>query len=252
MKTPLVVGNWKMHGTQSECRALARAVVQQLKKSPSRAEVALAPPFTGLDIVGKTTRKSKVQVAAQNCHWQEHGAFTGEVSALMLKELDCEFVILGHSERRHIFGESDAMIADKLTAATRNNLQVILCVGETSDERRRNLTTRIIERQLRSALKGLEKAAIEKIEIAYEPVWAIGTGQNATTAQVEAVHQRIRRYVTASWGNASARRVRILYGGSVKPENAKELAALAEVNGLLVGGASLQVETFLPIVHAFD
>jgi triosephosphate isomerase len=251
MKTPLVVGNWKMHGGQSDCRALARAIVRGLEKNPCRADVALAPPFTAVGAVGNAIRRSGIQLAAQNCHWEERGAFTGEVSPSMIKELRCEFVILGHSERRHIFGESDEMVARKLAAASTQGLRAILCVGETLDDRRRNLTTRIIIRQLRSALKGLPKDVIEKLEVAYEPVWAIGTGQNATTAQVSQVHQRIRKYLTASFGNSKGRGVRILYGGSVKPDNAAELAVLDDVDGLLVGGASLKAETFLPIVRSF-
>jgi triosephosphate isomerase len=251
MNAPLVVGNWKMHGGQSECLALARAIIQGLKKGPCRADVALAPPFTALGTVGNAIRRSKIKLAAQNCHWQESGAFTGEISPLMIKELGCEFVILGHSERRHILGDSDEMVARKLAAAIARGLRAILCVGETLDERRRNRTTQIITRQLRSALKGLAKDVIEKLEIAYEPVWAIGTGQNATTAQVSHVHQRIRKCLTASFGNSKGNGVRILYGGSVKPDNAAELAALDDVNGLLVGGASLSAETFLPIVRSF-
>jgi triosephosphate isomerase len=252
MNAPLVIGNWKMHGGQSECLALARAILQSLKKSAYRADVALAPPFTALGTVGNAIRRSKIKLAAQNCHWEERGAFTGEVSPLMIKELDCEFVIIGHSERRHIFGESEKMVARKLAAANSQGLRTILCVGETLDERRRKLTSKTITRQLHSALKGLAKDAIEKLEIAYEPVWAIGTGHNATTAQVDHVHQRIRKYLTTSFGSAKGNGVRILYGGSVKPENANELAALEEVNGLLVGGASLKAETFLPIVRSFN
>lgn len=251
MNAPLVVGNWKMHGGQSECRALVRAIVRGLKKNPCRADIALAPPFTALGTVGNAIRRSEFKLAAQNCHWQQSGAFTGEVSPSMIKELGCEFVILGHSERRHIFGESDEMIARKVDAAIAQGLRAILCVGETLDDRRRNLTTQIITRQLRSTLKGLAKDVIEKLEIAYEPVWAIGTGQNATAAQVSQVHQRIRKYLTVSFGSSRANEVRILYGGSVKRENAAELAALDEVNGLLVGGASLNAETFLPIVRSF-
>jgi triosephosphate isomerase (TIM) len=251
MNDPLVVGNWKMHGGQAECLMLARAVVRDLKKNPCRAVVALAPPFTALGSVGNAIRQAKVKLAAQNCHWHESGAFTGEISPGMLTDLGCEYVILGHSERRHLFGEGDEMIAHKVIAAIARNLRVILCVGETLEERRRGLTAKIIARQLRSALKGFTKDAIEKLEIAYEPVWAIGTGQNATTTQVNQVHRRIRKLLRASFGLSMGSRVRILYGGSVKPENAGELAALDEVDGLLVGGASLKGETFLPIVRVF-
>lgn len=251
MNAPLVVGNWKMHGGQAECLALARSVVRDLKKYPCRALVALAPPFTALGAVRTALLEGDVQLAGQNCHWQESGAFTGEVSSGMLKDIGCEFVILGHSERRHIFGEADEMIARKVGAAIACDLRAILCVGETLEERRGGKTAKIIAQQLRSALKGLTKDAIEKLEIAYEPVWAIGTGQNATTTQVMQVHSRIRKFLAAGYGASRGSRVRILYGGSVKPENAAELAEIEGVDGLLVGGASLKAETFCPIVRAF-
>lgn len=252
MKAPLVVGNWKMHGNLAECRALARAVVRGIKKRPCRATVVLAPPYTALTVVDRAIRGNRVKLAAQNCHWQERGAFTGELSPGMLREVGCEFVILGHSERRHVFGERDDEIARKVGAALAAGLRAILCVGETLEERRRGATAAVIARQLRRALKGIAKDAIEGVEIAYEPVWAIGTGQNAAASQVHQVHRRIRKIVTALVGAAKSRQVRVLYGGSVKPENIAELAALDEVDGVLVGGASLQAETFLPIIGAFN
>lgn len=251
MKSPLIVANWKMHGGLAECRSLARSVARGLKSKPGRITVAVAPPFTALGVVANALRRSHVELAAQNCHWQENGAFTGEISPVMLIDAGCKFVILGHSERRHIFGENDEMIARKVTAALASGLRVILCVGETIAERRGELTAKVIARQLRSALKGISKDAIEKFAIAYEPVWAIGTGQNATPDQVRTVHRRIRTLLKARYGAARSNQTRILYGGSVRPENASKLASLDEVDGLLVGGASLKSETFLPIVHAF-
>ena len=251
MTLPLVVGNWKMNGTQRECLELTRKIAQALpsRTGIERVEVALAPPFTALISVAKT--KGKLKLAAQNCHWQESGAFTGEISPAMLAELGCEFVILGHSERRHIFHEDDEMISRKLGAVIIHGMRVILCVGETLGERKRGLTGKIVTRQLRTALKGLTENAINKLEIAYEPVWAIGTGHNATAEQVGEVHKRIRRLLKNLFGDSAGCRARILYGGSVKPENAKMLAEIDGVDGVLVGGASLQAELFLPIVSAF-
>jgi triosephosphate isomerase len=252
MTAPLVVGNWKMNGSQADCLQLARKISHDVKSKPAPVQVVVAPPFTALPALGKALHGSKVQLAAQNCHWQLSGAFTGEVSPSMLKELDCEFVILGHSERRHIFHESNDVIARKMMPVIAQGMRPILCVGETLEERQSQQTFEIIERQLESALKGLGNDAIESIEIAYEPVWAIGTGHNATAEQIREVHAYIRRFVNTSLGRSNSSGVRILYGGSVKPDNAAMIAAIDEVNGLLVGGASLQAESFLPIVHAFS
>ena len=250
MITPLIVGNWKMNGTQSQCFELAVKIASGVHEKPSSAEVVIAPPYTALAQVKTALENSAIKLAAQNCHWEEKGAFTGEISPVMLKDSGCEFVILGHSERRHILGESDRVIAQKLTAALRNNLRPILCVGETLKERRSGRTASIIGRQLRTALKDLAETGIEKIEIAYEPVWAIGTGQTATPDQVSQVHQRIRRFLRKKLGDSKGNQIRVLYGGSVNPENARTLIQTPDVNGLLVGGASLKAETFLPIVHS--
>jgi len=251
MRIPLVVGNWKMHGTQLECVKLARAIAQGLRKRRGRVQVVVAPPYTALGPVIKAARNSVFGVAAQNCHWQDRGAFTGEVSPTMLRDVGCDMVILAHSERRHIFHETDAVVAQKVEAALRNGLRVILCVGETLDQRRKGQTAKVIARQLQVALKRLTKNAIEKIVIAYEPVWAIGTGQNATPEQIRRVHRRIRQHLAALFGRAKASRVPILYGGSVNPDNAVALSLTAEVGGLLVGGASLKAESFLSIVRCF-
>ncbi len=252
MIAPLVVANWKMHGTQAQCVALARQIAQGLRKNPGRVEVIVAPPYTALAPVIRAMREGKVGVAAQNCHWQESGAFTGEVSPMMLRDAGCTMVILGHSERRHIFNESDGVVGQKVDAALRDGLRVILCVGESLDERRKGQTAKIITRQLKVALKGLTKNAIENLEIAYEPVWAIGTGHNATSEQITQVHKLIRKVLSTLFSKAKASRVRILYGGSVKPDNALALAQTSGVDGLLVGGASLKAESFLPIVRSFS
>ncbi len=248
---PLVVGNWKANGLQSEGRELARAIARAFARKPAAVEVALAPPYTGLKQVKQAIQKSRIKLAAQNCHWEERGAFTGEITPLMLADLGCDFVIVGHSERRQIFLESDAVVAKKLHAALGNRLRPILCIGETLEERQAGRAGTVITRQLRIALKGLDKNAIDKIEIAYEPVWAIGTGHNATSEQISRVHQQIRNFLTKAFGSRSAKAVRILYGGSVNPKNAAEIIKTPQVNGLLVGGASLRAETFLPIVHCF-
>ncbi len=250
MKPPLVVGNWKMHGTRIEALALARQIRKGLKNIRS-VEVALAPPFTSLTTVTEALKESAIGLAGQNVHWEEEGAFTGEISPKMLRDLGCGFVIIGHSERRRHFNESDPTVAKKILASLRFGLRPILCVGETWQERRRGTTTQVIARQLRIALKGVGKSAIEKIEIAYEPVWAIGTGRNASANQVSEVHHGIRELLKKLAGDKRAERCRILYGGSVRPDNAGELAGVMEVNGLLVGGASLRAKDFLSIIQFF-
>lgn len=250
MTIALLVGNWKMHGSRSECVDRAGKIVSGLRKTPTPVEVAIAPPYTALAWVKEVLRDSEVRLAAQNCHWEDNGAYTGEISPLMLNELGCDCVILGHSERRHIFKETDQMIAQKIAAALRNGLRPIVCVGETLQERRDGRTASVIGRQLRVALKATPKTAIQRIEIAYEPVWAIGTGQNATPEQAGEVHTRIRKFLLKSFGAEEGNRIRILYGGSVKPENAAALMGTPEVNGLLVGGASLNPDTFIAIARS--
>jgi len=252
MNKPLVVANWKMHGSQARCALLARQIARGLGRAPANIEVVLAPPFTSLNVVHRAVRTSKIKLAAQNCHWEAQGAYTGEVSPAMVRELGCDFVIVGHSERRHIFHESDEIVSRKLAPILGQGMRAILCVGETLDERQSGKTTAVIHRQLRIALKRLTKADIAKVEIAYEPVWAIGTGQNATPRQINQVHSRIRTYLMQSFGASTGKKTRILYGGSVKPENVDSLVVIEEINGLLVGGASLNSETFLPIVQAFS
>jgi triosephosphate isomerase len=252
MHAPLVVGNWKMNGLQAEGLKLARQIVRQINKKSGGAEVALAPPFTALPALAKALRRSAVKLVGQNCHWEASGAFTGEISAPMLSEVGCQYVMLGHSERRHVFHETDDMIARKLNAVVAHGMRAILCIGETLAERRRNKTNAIVTSQLDAALKGCPKGVIDNLEIAYEPVWAIGTGQNATAEQVSEVHENIRNYLRSGFGKSKGSEVRILYGGSVKPENAPTLAEIKEVNGLLVGGASLKAETFVPVVQAFN
>jgi triosephosphate isomerase len=250
MKPPLVVGNWKMNGTQAQAAELARHVVEG-GKGLSGVELVLAPPFTALATMSAIIKDSAVGLAAQNHHWETEGAFTGEISPRMVRELGCRYVILGHSERRHIFNESDRAVGKKVAAALAADLEPIVCVGETLQERRGGKTNAVIGRQLRAALKGLGRNVIPKLAVAYEPVWAIGTGHNATPEQVEAVHRRLRNLLGQIEGEKEAAGCRILYGGSVKPENAAELAKVADVNGFLVGGASLKAEAFLSIARVF-
>lgn len=250
MTRPLVVGNWKMHGTQAEAAELAQEIRRGSRRI-ERVEVVLAPPFTALFAVARSIAGSSIQLAGQNVHWEMRGAFTGEISPVMLAELGCKFAIVGHSERRRLFNESDATVAKKITACLSAGLRPIICVGETWHERTNGMTTRVIGKQLRVALKGLGKSAIENFAIAYEPVWAIGTGRNATPDQVRHAHLRIRKILRDLFGGKGFQGCRILYGGSVRPDNAAELASTPEVNGLLVGGASLKAEDFLRIVRCF-
>ncbi|MFQ5916653.1 MAG: triose-phosphate isomerase [Candidatus Binatia bacterium] len=250
MKPPLVVANWKMHGTRIEAQTLARQIYNGVNDL-RHVEVALAPPFTALATVADELRGSELRLAAQNVHWEEEGAFTGEISPKMLRETGCTFVLIGHSERRHLFDENDQMVAKKMLALLRAGLLPILCVGETLQERKKGMTRRVISRQLRAALKGVSKDAIENINVAYEPVWAIGTGQTATPEQASHAHRWIREVMNRLFGTTETMQIRILYGGSVRPENAAELARASEVNGLLVGGASLKAEDFLRIVSQF-
>jgi triosephosphate isomerase len=249
MSQPLVVGNWKMNGTVSQATRLAGTIVQGITQEKLNAAFVLAPPATALAAVQERIAGSGISLAGQNCHWENNGAFTGEISPAMLSDLGCTYVIVGHSERRHIFNESDEIISRKLAAAIKNNLRPILCVGETLDQRNAGQTTEVIISQMQLALKELNGNVIANLEVAYEPVWAIGSGHNADSKQIAEVHVAIREYLTSSFDKAS---LRILYGGSVNPENANELGRITEVNGFLVGGASLKPETFLAIVRCFE
>ncbi|MBI4589009.1 MAG: triose-phosphate isomerase [Candidatus Rokubacteria bacterium] len=247
MRAPLVVANWKMHGTIAEGRALASAVRDGLKR-PRGVEVVLCPPFTVLPAVAEVLAGSAIAVGAQNCYWETSGAFTGEVSPAMLAELGCRLVIVGHSERRQHLGETDAQVNLKVRAALAHGLAPLLCVGESADERRQGLTFNIVEGELRAGLRGLSPEALGHCIVAYEPVWAIGTGVNATPAQASEVHGYLRGLLSELASKEIAQTVRILYGGSVKPDNAGELCREPEIDGGLVGGASLQAQAFVGIV----
>ena len=247
MRVPLVVANWKMNGTMAEARALASAVREGLRRARG-VEVALCPPFTALAAVAEALAGSPIALGAQNCHWEASGAFTGEVSPAMLVEVGCRLVILGHSERRQHLGESDEQISRKVRAALAHGLTPLLCVGETAEERRQGLTFHVVEGHLRGGLAGCQPEDVGRCILAYEPVWAIGTGVNAAPSQVAEVHVYLRGLLSELTSKEAAQAVRILYGGSVKAENVAPLVRDPEIDGALVGGASLQAATFVAIV----
>jgi triosephosphate isomerase len=241
-----VVGNWKMHGTVALARELVQSVRDGLKRTRG-VEVVICPPFTALAAVAELLAGSAIRLGAQNCHWEPQGAFTGEVSPVMLADLGCRLVLLGHSERRHIFRETDEEINKKVMAALGHGLQPLLCVGETAEERRQGLTFTVVEGQLRAGWAGLSAEQMSRCLLAYEPVWAIGTGVNATPSQAAEVHGYLRGLVSEVGSKDLAQSARILYGGSVKPENAGEVTQEPDVDGVLVGGASLQASSFIEI-----
>lgn len=247
-RTPLIAGNWKMHGTLSEALQLADALEDELSGITDR-EIMIAPPFPVLHAVAERLDETSIRIGAQNMHWEAKGAFTGEVSAPMLLEVGCTHVILGHSERRQYFGETDEQVAKKVRSALQHGLLPILCVGETLQERERNETFEVVKRQVHAALSGLGEAELRKVVIAYEPVWAIGTGKVATPQQAQEVHAFVRGLLEALAGKSVAEGIRILYGGSVKPDNIDALMNESDVDGALVGGASLQAKDFTRIVR---
>ena len=247
MRTPLVIANWKMQGLQAEARALAGAVREGLKRKLP-ATVVLCPPFTALGAVGETLAGSALLLGAQNCHPEPSGAHTGEVAIPMLADVGCRYVLVGHSERRKEMGESDQLINRKLLAVLTHGLVPVLCVGETVEERRQGLTFTTVEGQLRAGLAGVAADAVGKVVLAYEPVWAIGTGATATPAQAAEVHGYLRGIVSELSSKETAQAVSILYGGSVKGDNAESLLAEQEIDGALVGGASLKAPEFISIV----
>jgi triosephosphate isomerase len=249
MRQKFVAGNWKMFTTAATAHQLAAAVVKGLGDE-KRVQVAVCPPYPYLSAVGEVLRGSVVGLGAQNLYPEKEGAFTGEVSPAMLTDVGCRYVIIGHSERRHKLGETDDFINRKVHAALAAGLTVILCVGETLQEREANRTEAVLLTQLAGGLAGVSAATLERVVLAYEPVWAIGTGRNATPDQAQEAHAFIRGRVAQMCGENAARALPIQYGGSVKADNAASLMAQADVDGALVGGASLQAESFLAIVRA--
>jgi len=249
MRVPIVAGNWKMHMTSGEAEQLARGILDSLDGTV-RVEVVVCPAFTVLERVRKVLGDSPLKLGAQNLHWAEEGAFTGEVSAGMLLTCGCEFVILGHSERRTWFGESDATVNQRLRSALGAGLKPIVCVGETIEERQSGATEPVVRRQVTAAFKGVPAPDAAGCVVAYEPVWAIGTGLTATPSQADAVHTSIRRVMRELYNDNVARAVRLQYGGSVKPENAADLFNRPDIDGGLIGGASLEPDAFAAIVKA--
>ena len=245
---PFIAGNWKMHMTIPEAKNLATAIVKAAAEL-SEAEIVLAPPFTALSEVKKVLEDSSVQLAAQNLFWEEKGAFTGEVSAPLLKDAGCQYVIIGHSERRQYFGETDTGVNKKIQAALRSGISPVFCIGETLAERESGKTMEIISRQIQGGLEGIGAGDFKSIVIAYEPVWAIGTGKTATPGQAEEVHSHIREELARRYGNEPAECAIILYGGSVKPANSFALLSEKNIDGFLVGGASLEAESFIQITR---
>jgi triosephosphate isomerase len=246
-RTPLIAGNWKMNKTTAEAVALATEI-RKGADAPG-VDVLVSPVFTALASVAKALEGSKVLLAGQNMHFELSGAFTGEIAPSMLKDVGCTHVILGHSERRQHFGETDEGVARKTKVALDNDLLPISCVGETLEEREGERTMDVVGRQLDAILKAVTATEAPKVVIAYEPVWAIGTGKVATPEQAQEVHAFIRQRVSGVHGQPVADALRILYGGSVKPDNVKGLMALPDVDGALVGGASLKSDSFLQLVH---
>jgi triosephosphate isomerase len=247
-RLPFIAGNWKMNKTVGEALDLVRQMKASLQDVQG-VEVAVAPPFTALYAVSKKLEGSFIRLAAQNLYWEEKGAFTGEVSPLMLKEVGVHYVILGHSERRQFFGEVDETVNRRIKAALGQALKVIFCIGETLKERDEGKTFSVIERQAMGGLKDIQEEEMKKVVIAYEPVWAIGTGKTATPQQAEEVHRFIRERLEKLYSRKVAEEVRIQYGGSVTPENIKGLMDQENIDGALVGGASLKADTFSKIVR---
>ncbi len=242
-----VCGNWKMHKTVAEAVALVKAIGDGLGDVSGRVQVAVAPPFTALHASAQAAAGSPVEVAGQDVHWEPQGAFTGAVSAAMLAEAGCKHGIVGHSERRQLFGETDEGVRKKAAALLGVGLRPIVCVGETLAERESGRTLEVVDRQVRQGLAGLDAGQLAQVTVAYEPVWAIGTGKTASADQAQEVHAAIRK-ILRELGGSVADAIRIQYGGSVKPENAQELMSQPDVDGALVGGASLKAGDFLAIV----
>ena len=249
MRTKIVAGNWKMNKTPAEGAALIAGIRKELGDGACPVEVVVCPPFTGLDAAAKALAGSKIGLGAQNMSAEAPGAFTGEVSSGMLQELSVRYVILGHSERRTLFGETDAIVNRKTKAALAAGLTPIVCVGETLAEREGNQTDKVVTTQVCGSLAGLSAADLKKIVVAYEPVWAIGTGKTASPAQAQEVHALIRRVLASISDAATAGTIRIQYGGSMKPDNARELMSQPDIDGGLIGGAALKADSFVAIVR---
>jgi len=248
MRRPIIAGNWKMNNNSAESVKL----VSQLKEMVSgvkEVEVVVAPPYTALGSVATAIKGSNIFLSAQNIFWEEKGAFTGEISPSMLKDIECQYAIIGHSERRQYFGETNETVNKRLKAALDASLTPIVCIGETLEEREANKTLTVIEKQVKEGFAGISSGEMEKVVIAYEPVWAIGTGKTATPEQAQEIHQFIRGMLAQVFDEGVAEGIRILYGGSVKPDNVDQLMSQKDIDGALVGGASLKADSFARIVQ---
>lgn len=248
MRKPFMAGNWKLHKTIGESVQVAKLLRIKLA-DVSDVDVAICPTFTSLASTCEILRETNVTVGAQNCHWEPQGAFTGEISAELVADTGCRVVLIGHSERRQFFGETDETVNRRLGAALRAGLHPIVCVGESLDQRESGVTESVVEKQVRGALDGYSSDQLTHLTLAYEPVWAIGTGRTATPEQAQAVHAHLRSILASAVGIDLANRIRIQYGGSVKATNVAELMACPDIDGALVGGASLEADSFSQIVH---
>lgn len=249
MRRAIIAGNWKMNQLTSDAKQLASGIVADLQNNTPDVDVVLCPPATALAVVLDACHSSAVEVGAQNMHWEKNGAYTGEISAQMIKDMGCTYVIIGHSERRQYFGESNDTVNKKLRSALAEGLNPIVCVGEQLEERESGITEDIVRQHVVGAFQGLTKDEAIRVVIAYEPVWAIGTGKTATPAQAQEVHAFIRTVLTDLYDAELAESVRIQYGGSVKPDNVDELMGQPDIDGALVGGASLKVDSFCRIIR---
>ena len=245
----IIAGNWKMNKTGAEGRALVEELLKEVAPfDPAEVDIVVCPPFTTLAAVRPLLEGTKVKLGAQNVHWEDHGAFTGEVSAAMLKEAGVEYVIIGHSERRQYFGETDETVNRRLKAALNAGLKPIVCVGELLEERQGGSTEAVLRKQIRGGFAGLDAATMAGVVVAYEPIWAIGTGRTATPEMAEATHAFIRSEIKAIFGAECAEKVRIQYGGSMKAANARELVAQKDIDGGLIGGAALEASGFAKLI----
>jgi len=248
IRKPLIAGNWKMNKTILEALELANGIKRALLDLAENVDIVLCPPFTALAEVAEVLLDSNIKLGGQDMYWQESGAYTGEISGIMLKDIGCNFVIIGHSERRQYFSETNETVNKKIKAAIKLNLSPIVCVGETLEERQKNKTPLVVREQVEGALSGIDAKDMLKINIAYEPVWAIGTGVNARPEQAQEVQKFIRDLIEKRYNREVADSIRILYGGSIKPDNFKDLIAQEDIDGGLVGGSSLEVDSFCQIV----
>jgi triosephosphate isomerase len=248
MRRPIIAGNWKMNNNSAESVELVSRLKEMIS-GVKAVEVVVAPPYTALGAVATAIKGTTIALSSQNIFWEEKGAFTGEISPAMLKDVGCQYAIIGHSERRQYFGETNETVNKRLKAALGASLTPIVCIGETLEEREADKTLTVIEQQLKEGLAGISSGEMERVVIAYEPVWAIGTGKTATPEQAQGIHQFIREMLAQVFDEGVAEGIRILYGGSVKPDNVDQLMSQKDIDGALVGGASLKADSFARIVQ---